>query len=187
MVLTLSFITASPLRNHWGVQLFQFLPLWIAAVWHHKKFLQLKTLLPAAVLIHCLGLTYYAVKQSDPEAVLATRRADSAYPAQKMADAALAHWRSATQCPLKIVAGDFEAGLVSAFIKSSPTVSTSPIATPWVSAGDLENLGALYVFDSSTALPADVLLKTNWIMATAKNGKEKYVQFAVRLPRKACD
>ena len=186
VVLALSFITGSPLRNHWGVQLLQFLPLWIAATWHQRKFLQPKTLVLAAVLVHGLGLTYYAFRQSDPDLVLATRRADSAYPARKMSDAALAHWKSATTCPLKIVVGDFEAGLVSVFSKDFPAVFISASATPWVSNADLETHGALYVSDSTTALPQDALFKTNWTMATAKNGTQKYMQFAVRLPRTPC-
>jgi hypothetical protein len=185
-VLALSFTTGSPLRNHWGVQLFQFLPLWIATFWHHQQFLQLKNLIPATVLVHCLGLTYYALKQNDPEEVLATRRADSAYPAQKLSTAALSHWKSATNCPLKIVVGDFEAGLVSVFAKDFPVVSTSPIATPWVTDTALGTSGALYVLDSNTTLPANALLKTNWTIATGKNGTQKYVQFAVRLPAESC-
>ena len=186
VVLALSFMTGSPLRNHWGVQLFQFLPLGIATFWHRRQFLQLRNLIPAAVFVHCLGLTYYALKQNDPEAVLATRRADSAYPAQKLSNAALAHWKSATNCPLKIVVGDFEAGLVSAFTKDFPVVSTSPIATPWVTDTTLRTSGALYVFDSNKPLPANALLKTNWTIATDKNGIQKYVQFGVRLPEKSC-
>jgi len=186
VVLALSFITGSPLRNHWGVQLFQFLPLLIAVCWQHRKFLQPQTLIIAALLVHGLGFTYYAFKQMNPEAVLSTRRADSAYPAQKMSDAALAHWKSATACPLKIVVGDFEAGLVSAFSEEFPAIFTTPIATPWVSNADLDNYGALYVFDSNTVLPQDALFKTNWTLATAKSGIPKHVQFAIRLPRSAC-
>ena len=186
VVLALSFITGSPLRNHWGVQLLQFLPLWIAVHWHQRKSLQLKTLALAAVLVHGMGLTYYALKQSDPEAVLAARRADSAYPARKMSDAALAHWKSVTACSLKIVAGDFEAGLVSAFSKDFPAVLIASIATPWVTTADLETYGALYVLDSTTVLPQGALFKTNWTMATAKDGTKKYLQFAVRLPRTPC-
>jgi hypothetical protein len=186
VVLSLSFVTGSPLRNHWGVQLFQFLPLWIAVCWQHRKFLQPQMLVMAALVVHGLGLTYYAFKQNNPEAVLAARRADSAYPAQKMSDAALAYWNSATSCPLKIVVGDFEAGLVSAFSKDFPAVFTAESATPWLTQADLQNYGALYVFDSATTLPKEALMKTNWTMATAKDGTKKYLQFAVRLPRTAC-
>ena len=185
-VLAFSIVTGNPLRNHWGVQLFQFFPLWIAAYCQNRKFLQPKPLVIAAILVHGLGLSYYAIKQSDPEAVLATRRADSAYPARKMADAALGLWNSATSCPLKIVAGDFEAGLVSAFSKGFPMIWTTPVETPWLSQADVVNLGALYVYDSMTALPADVILKTNWPLANAKDGTQKYVQLAVRLPSQSC-
>ena len=186
VVLTLSFVTGSQLRNHWGVQLFQFLPLWIAVYWQRRQFLQPKTLLVAAVLVHCLGMTYYVFKQSDPDAVLAERRADSAYPGQKMSAAATAHWKSATTCPLKIIVGDFEAGMVSAFSKDYPAVFIGTTATPWVSSADLERHGALYVLNSSVVLPQDALFKSNWTIAKSKDGNTKYVQFAVRLPRTPC-
>ena len=186
VVLALSFVTGSPLRNHWGVQLLQFFPLWIAVHWQRRQFLQPKTLAVAAVLVHCIGMTYYVFKQSDPDAVLAARRADSSYPGQKMSDAATAYWKSATACPLKIVVGDFEAGLVSAFSKDYPAVFIGPTATPWVSSADLETHGALYVLNSSVALPQDASYKANWTLAKSKNGDTKHVQFAVRLPRATC-
>ena len=185
VVLTLSMVTGSPLRNHWGVQLFQFLPLWIAARWHTHRFLQLKPLVFCALLMHALGFTYYAIKQSNKDAVLAERRADSSYPAQKMSDAAVAHWNSVTSCPLKVVVGDFEAGLVSAFSKQFPPVFMSNTATPWVGDADVQRHGALYVLSSSETVPKD-LSPLNWPLASAKNGASKYVQFAVRLPLTPC-
>ena len=186
VVLTLSFVTGSPLRNHWGVQLFQFLPLWVAARWHTHRFLQLKPLVVCALLMHAVGLTYYAVKQNADGAVLADRRADSSYPAQKMSDAAVAHWKSATACPLKLVAGDFEAGLVSAFSKEFPPVFINRTATPWISEADLQKFGTLYVLTSSQVMPPDAAPAFKWTIATSKNGTVKQVQFGVRLPSKPC-
>lgn len=186
VLLVLSVLTGSQLRNHWGVQLFQFLPLWVAWTWRKQRFLDAKYLLIAAALMHCLGFTYYALRQSDPYAVLAERRADSAYPAQKMSDAAVAHWRAATQCPLRIVAGDFEAGLVSAFSGEFPAVFIGTSATPWVTEADQEKYGVLYVFDSAVILPAAVMSVSNWTIGTFKDGTKKFVQFAVRLPASSC-
>ena len=186
IVLMLSLVTGSPLRNHWGVQLFQFFPLWVATKWQGYRFLQLKPLLICALLVHGLGLIYYAIKQSSADAVLASRRADSSYPAQKMSDAAVAHWKSATQCPLKLVVGDFEAGLVSAFSKEFPAVFINRVATPWIAEADLQKYGALYVLSSSDAMPKDAMRPINLTLATAKNSETKYIQFGIRLPSKPC-
>ena len=186
-LLVLSLLTGSQLRNHWGVQLFQFLPLWVAWTWRKQGFLEAKYLLIAAALMYLLGFTYYAFRQSDASTVLAERRADSAYPAQKMSAAAIEHWRAATQCPLRIVAGDFEAGLVSAFSAEFPAVFISPSATPWIRETDQKKFGVLYVFNSTTALPPDATSVSNWTIAQFKDGKKKYIQFGVRLPARSCE
>ncbi|WP_421955367.1 ArnT family glycosyltransferase [Polaromonas sp.] len=186
VLLAASLLTGSALRNHWGVQLFQFFSIWVAWRWRNSTALNPRNLMVAALLVHALGLTYYAIKQSNPDAVLADRRADSAYPAQKISDAAVAHWKRATDCPLRIIVGDFEAGLTSAYSKEAPVVFTSPMATPWVKPGELEQYGALYVFDKGTALPADVTAVMQWPLVSGAAGNEKYVQFAVRLPKRVC-
>ena len=185
-LIMVSVLSGSALRNHWGVQLFQFLAIWMAWRWRHSTFLNLRTLVVAAMLVHAAGFVYYAVKQSDANAVLADRRADSSYPGQRMSDAAIAHWKRFSHCPLRIVAGDFEAGLVSAYAKESPTVFTAPIATPWVKESDIARDGALYVFDSNTALPATVAQPIRWSLRPNAQLGEKYVQFAVRLPASPC-
>ena len=186
-VLALSLVSGSALRNHWGIQLFQFFSLWVAWRWRQHPVLGLRNLIAAALVAHSAGFIYYAVKQSDPNAALAERRADSSYPAQRMSDAAVAHWKSLSNCPLRIVAGDFEAGLVSAYSKETPVVFTGPVATPWLSSAEITQHGALYVFDNNTALPADVTAATRWYLSKDAAQNKKYVQFAVRLPAKACN
>ncbi|MES2361116.1 MAG: glycosyltransferase family 39 protein [Pseudomonadota bacterium] len=181
-----SLVSGSALRNHWGVQLFQFFSIWLAWRWRSSAVLSPRKLMLVALLVHALGFGYYAIKQGNPDAVLADRRADSAYPAQKMSDAAVAHWQRATSCPLRIVAGDFEAGLASAYSKDAPVVFTGPTATPWVSPEELAQYGALYVFDKDTALPPDATAAMRWPLVSGTAGNTKYVQFAVRLPAKAC-
>lgn len=183
-VMALSLLTGSALRNHWGVQLFQFLSIWIAWRWRDRAVLRLATLMAVALLVHTIGFAYYVVKQSDPSAVLAERRADSAYPAQRLSDAAVAHWAQATHCPLRIVVGDFEAGLVSVYARQFPVVFTGAVETPWVTPEQLNREGALYVLDQNTALPADVTAPLRWSLVSGS--PEKYVQFALRLPAKAC-
>ena len=186
LLVVMSLITGSVLRNHWGVQIFQFLSMWIAWRWRMSPALRLKNLMASALLVHAIGFTYYAIKQSDPSNVLSERRADSAYPARRLSDAAIAHWKSLTACPLRIVAGDFEAGLVSAFSKEYPVVYTSSLATPWVDPADVLKYGALYVLDQNAGAPPDATPVVRWPLASGPAGLTKYVQFAVRLPGVAC-
>ena len=182
-----SLISGSQLRNHWGVQVFQFLPLWVA--WHYRRVaaLKLTILIPIAIAIHAVGFTYYAIKQSDPDAVQAERRADSAYPAREMANAALAHWKLQTSCPLKIIAGDFEAGLASAFMNEFPLVYSGPEATPWVKPEQIRQNGMLYLVDMNSSLPSDATAIKKWFLNPAKAGNGKYVQFAAKLPASPCN
>lgn len=184
-LILVSLLSGSALRNHWGVQLFQFLSIWIAWRWRASAIWDLRRLVTAAVLVHAAGFLYYAIKQSDETAALADRRADSSYPGQRMSDAAIAHWKRFSNCPVRIVAGDFEAGLVSAYAKGSPVVFTAAVATPWVGEADIERYGALYVFDRNTTLPANVLQTIKWSLSSGVQN-DKYVQFAVRLPASPC-
>lgn len=181
-----SLIIGSQLRNHWGVQLFQFLSLWIAWRWQGHHVLRLAILIPATLVIHSVGFIYYAVKQSDTNAVQADRRADSAYPGRKMADAALAHWQLQTACPLEIVGGDFEAGLASAFMKNFPSVYSGTEATPWVQPEQIRQKGVLYILDMNAALPPDLIAINKWYLSPSSPSSGKYIQFAVKLPANPC-
>jgi 4-amino-4-deoxy-L-arabinose transferase-like glycosyltransferase len=181
-----SLATGSQLRNHWGVQLFQFLPIWIAWRWRNSNTLKLTLLIPLALAAQAAGFTYYAVKQSQPDAAQAERRADSSYPARNMASAALAHWKQQTSCPLKIIGGDFEAGLVSAFVKEFPVVYSGPEATPWVTADQINQHGIMYVVDMNTPLAPDAVAAKKWYFNAALPSSGKYIQLAVKLPAAEC-
>lgn len=187
LLVVASLISGSQLRNHWGVQLFQFLPLWIAWRYRRNGAFKPRILIPVAIAFHALGLAYYAIKQSVPNAVQSERRADSAYPARDMAHAALAHWRSQTNCPLKIIGGDFEAGLVSAFTKEFPSVYSSAEATPWIRPEQIQKHGILYVLDMNTAMPTDAVPVTRWFLSPGTPSSGKYVQLAVKLPERPCN
>ena len=186
ILLITSLMTGSQLRNHWGVQLFQFLPLWLTWRFRRSTALRLTVLIPVAVAIHAAGFAYIAIKQSDLAAVQSERRADSGYPAEAMASAALAHWRKQTSCPLKIVAGDFEAGLVSAFLENFPLVYSGAEATPWIKQEQIRQHGMLYVADISSTLPDKAVATTRWFLNNGSSNSGKYVQLAVLLPVNPC-
>lgn len=187
LILVLSSLaTGSQLRNHWGVQLFQFLPIWIAWRLRNSDTFKLTRLIPVALAVHAIGFAYYAGEQSTPDAAQAERRADSAYPARDMAKAALSHWKQQTACPLKIIGGDFEAGLVSAFIKEFPVVYSGPEATPWVKRQDIQQQGILYVVDMNTALAPDAVAAKKWYLNPSLPSSGKYIQLAVVLPASKC-
>ncbi len=187
ILLITSLISGSQLRNHWGVQLFQFLSLWLAWRCRGSKALRLTVLIPVAIAIHAAGFVYIAIKQSDPSSVQSERRQDSSYPAEAMASAALAHWRVQTSCPLKIVGGDFEAGLVSAFLTTFPMVYSGAEATPWIKQEQIRQHGMLLVADMNTKLPASATAITRWFLDGSASHSGKYVQFALLPPANSCN
>ena len=143
------------LRNHWGVQTMQFFGLWLAAVWQRREPIALRRLVGVAIVLHAVGLGIYAWEQSDSEAMSESRRMDTMYPAQRLADAALADWHAVTACPLRYVAGDpFEAGLVSMYSGGFPAVYESDTTTPWIDRSDLLRRGAVHVLNDRRPPPA---------------------------------
>lgn len=177
------------LRNHWGVQVLQFFPLWMVMAWDRRIAIDLKALVVVAVAVQALSLTYYAVEHRDPNAVLSNRRIDTAYPARRLARTAVAHWASATNCPLHYVEGSvFDAGLVSLYSGGHVQVFDSDHATPWVRAEDLQRDGALFVLDQGDPVPPGVtnllafdLVPTNRLGLTGKT-----LTLGVRLPAHRC-
>ena len=145
------------LRNHWGVQALQFFSIWLAWRWDRWRRIDLTRLVGAALLVHALSLAWYAVEHRDPAAMLTSRRFDTMYPARRLARAAVAHWREASDCPLRYVAGSgFDAGLVSLYSGGKLEVFDTESATPWVHPDDLRRRGALYVLDQTDAVPPGV-------------------------------
>ena len=145
------------LRNHWGVQALQFLPLWLAACWQRRAAIDLRRLVWVALIVQGLGLISYAVEHEDLNRVLSARRIDTMYPAKRLAHAAVAHWADSTHCPLRFVAGSvFDAGLVALYSGGRLEVFDTASATPWVRLDDLQQRGVLYVLDEGEALPEGV-------------------------------
>ncbi len=186
LVVLASLLTGGVLRNHWGVQLCQFFCLWLAWRWQSSPALALPRLLWLAACVHLLGFAYYAHKQSNPLAAQAQSRADAAYPARAMAQAGLALWDGTTNCPLRNVAGDFEAALVSIYSGRNPVVYGDAVSTPWVTARALQAQGALYVVAQEADLPPGLVGKRAWALNAALAPQGKQVWLAVQLPAQPC-
>jgi hypothetical protein len=177
------------LRNHWGVQTFQFLCLWLAYRWDRGTPIDLRRLLQVALLVQGVSLAIYAAEHRDPHGLISKRRIDTMYPAQRIADAAAAHWRESTNCPLRYVGGDvFIAGMASLYSPVHPQVFDSPAATPWVSTAALERDGMLYVVDEDDTLPAGVQPPKvfNLVLDEQVHKLAKTIRFAVKLPAAPC-
>ena len=189
VLLAMALLGGVSLRNHWGVQALQFFPLWIAVVWDRRISIDLGKLVCAALAVQALSLTLYAVEHRDPNAVLASRRIDTAYPGQRLARTAVAHWATATTCPLHYVEGSmFDAGLVSLYSGGKVQVFDSDRATPWVRAEDLQRDGALFVLDEGDAVPAGVTNLMVFDLAPgASSGRPgKSLTLGVRMPGRPC-
>jgi Dolichyl-phosphate-mannose-protein mannosyltransferase len=191
-LLLLALVVGVHLRNQWGLQILQFAPLCLASWMCRRESVHIARLAVAALAIHTANMGLQAFKQHDTQAMASQRRLDTMFPAQKMADAGAALWRSATACPLQLVAGDFEAGLVSLYAGRSegffPAIHTNSIATPWITAEQLLLKGALWVLPDQQQLPPGlVAIKTLYLGAdeVAHQG-HRSVTFAVQLPAQPC-
>jgi hypothetical protein len=178
------------LRNHWGVQGLQFFCLWLAYRWDSRSPIDLRRLVWVALLVHGASLAWYATEHDDPTRVLSNRRIDTMYPARRLARAAVAHWSANTDCPLRYVAGtSFDAGLVSLYSNGRLEVFDSASATPWVSPGDLQSRGALYVLDAKDAVPAGVtnVISFDLVRGDPHGLPAKTIRLGLLMPRQSCD
>ena len=177
------------LRNHWGVQALQFLPIWLAWRWDRHSPIDLRRLVGVALLLHAAGLVGYAVEHSDPSALSSRRRIDTMYPARRLAQAAVEHWTRSTLCPLHYVAGTvFDAGLVSLYSGGNLAVFDTASATPWVHPDDLEREGALYVLEGDDPVPANVthLIAFDLIPGDRHRPAARNIRIGLLLPRLPC-
>lgn len=111
------------------------------------------------------------------------------YPAQRIADAALAHWSARTDCPLRFVSGDpFIAGMVSLHIDQHPKVYDIPAATPWIAPERLARDGVLYVVDEDDVLPAGLEVPEMFALVLDERAKRlpKTIRFAAHPPAQPC-
>lgn len=153
----MALVAGVSLRNHWGVQALQFLPIWLALRWDRRTPIDLRRLVGVALAIHAAGLVGYGVEHNDLSAVSSSRRIDTMYPARRLAQVAVKHWTASTSCALHYVAGTvFDSGLVSLYSGGNLVVFDTALATPWVRLDDLRREGALYVLDGDDPVPAGV-------------------------------
>ena len=177
------------LRNHWGVQTLQFLPLWLAWRWERAAPVDLRRLVWVALLVHGLSLAFYAFEHRDPRAAAADRRNDTMYPARRLAAAALAHWAANTNCPVHYVAGTgFDAGLVALYSGGRLKMFESALATPWVPLDDLKRRGALVVLDAGDTVPEGVtkLVPFDLAPGLASGATTRVIRLGVILPAQPC-
>ena len=185
----MALLAGASLRNHWGVQALQFFAIWLAWRWDRRWRIDLARLVCVALAVHAASLVWYASEHSDPTTVLTSRRIDTMYPARRLARTAVAHWASATNCPLRFVEGSvFDTGLVSLYSGGSIQVFDSDRATPWVRAEDLQRDGALFVLDEGDAVPPGVAnLRVFDLAPKNRRGlKSKTLTLGVRLPAEPC-
>jgi 4-amino-4-deoxy-L-arabinose transferase-like glycosyltransferase len=187
-LLLLPLVAGINLRNHWGVQTFQFFALWLAWRWQRRWPIRLGQLAVVALLLHAVSMVVYVTEVRGPQAMAAARRIDNAFPGRRMADAALVQWRSVTNCPLRYVAGDFEAGLVSAYSQSSPVVFVSAAASPWVDQTDLRQRGAMYAVPALADLPPGTVAVRDLDLSPEASPVPgaRHVVLGVQAPAAAC-
>lgn len=148
------------LESHWGLQTFQFLPLWIA--WRFRSSLlrpSLQQWMIAAFAVHAIGMAFYwhSTRTGGEQAMV--KNADRAFLAQALAARVLTDWRASTGCPLKYIVGPaFEAGSIALYSGHDPVVleDGDHAKSPWVDLDDLAAAGAVQVRQRLDQLPAGV-------------------------------
>ena len=177
------------LRNHWGVQTFQFVSLWIAWRWQRRGgAVDLTRLARVVLALHLTMLALYAVQQRQPRALDGARRLDTLYPAHALAQAATAEWRAATACPLRFVAGDsFLAGLAALYAGEGAVVYGDAASTPWVDPATLARAGFVVLAERREDLPAGVSRQATFTLrAPGAAAGGRTVFFGIVAPRAAC-
>lgn len=135
-------------QKMWGVHMLLFLPL--ALAWRigkarpHGTLALRAALAGAAISIATMG--YVASESLEDAPRLHLHSPDRWVPAEQIAHAALADWRAATDCPLRLVTGNsFPAGLVSIYSGEYPAVLEDGdfAKSPWITPQQLHDWGAL--------------------------------------------
>lgn len=185
----MALVVGVSLRNHWGVQGLQFLGLWLAWRWQRKRPIDLHRLTVVTLAVHALNLGWYAIEHRAWNVAAYESRFDTLYPARRMAYAAVQHWTSQTDCPLRYIAGTaFDAGLVSLYSGGRLQVFDSESATPWVHPDEFRERGALYVLDAGDSVPDGVVSVISFNLAPPDLAVQdgKIIRIGVRLPLRTC-
>jgi 4-amino-4-deoxy-L-arabinose transferase-like glycosyltransferase len=176
------------LQNHWGYQALQFAGLWLA--W------RVRPLAPSAgpawiiltVALHAIFLTI-AIVTVGPVVGDVTRRLDSRYPAQEIADAVRRDWKDVTLCPLALVVGPtFEAGMIALYGGDGARVLEDGdfSKSPWISVEDVARTGAVYVATDLHALPTEgVALVTTFDVSAVTPAPKTHIYWAI-VPPETC-
>lgn len=152
----LSLITGMKLMNHWGMAIFLFLPLALAALIQEASGSNIKITLRRYVVLQLLSLSIFALSRMNQHGAESTKRDDLSFPAKAIAFEVLQSWTEKTQCPLKFISGPaFEAGIVSVYSGSNAVVleNGSFDRSPWVNREDFERRGAVLI---SKELPSNM-------------------------------
>jgi 4-amino-4-deoxy-L-arabinose transferase-like glycosyltransferase len=189
VVLLMALAGGVTLRNHWGVQVLQFACLPLAMWLCQRRKCQLVRFVTVVCVVHGVALGLYSHKQNDPQAMMSLhRRLDTLYPAKMMSQAALAQWVSVSRCDWRYVVGDYEAGLVGLYASAAPAVYVNPQATPWITAAQLKQHGAVYVVTSAADLPTDVVATRELFLTPDGHTQPGFssIFLGVALPALAC-
>jgi 4-amino-4-deoxy-L-arabinose transferase-like glycosyltransferase len=178
-------------QKYWGLQTLQFFPLLLAwLLERRRRRFQVAKAAALCIAISLGGTSYYAVESVDRDALRKLHSMDRIWPAKELAAAALADWRSVTNCPLKYVVGPaLPAGLVSVYSGVYPAVleNNDPRKSPWIDAADLQDAGAIAI---TGPLPIDQPLAPGAhgfeVPAKQSEGGVARVQWRILAPRGVC-
>ena len=176
------------LRNHWGVQMFQFASLWIAWRWQRRAAIDLRRLAWIVAALHAVLLVAYAVQHLSVRIPDDGRhRLDTIYPAQGLARAVAAEWQAAAEgCPLRYVGGSvYPAGLAALYGATGAEVYESRVATPWIDSERLARSGRVVVADSRADVPAAATRVRQYAYGTVEEPRAGRTFYIAAIPPSA--
>lgn len=179
------------LRDMWGMPMFTMSGLFLVMVIGREWSAELtKRAYQTAIGIIVVVAIGYGI--SVPIRLHSGDRPRVGWPMAEIARLSNTAWTKNTHVPLEVVSGPmWLAGLVSAGAPDHPHVvyDGSLDLSPWITAGEMNESGVLYVWEGSKApssLPAsgDITARGNFIIKDATSG-DIVIGYAVQPPRKA--
>jgi 4-amino-4-deoxy-L-arabinose transferase-like glycosyltransferase len=173
------------LQNHWGYQALQFAGLFFA--WYLKRYIDdTKSIwLLLLLAVHSVALALVLQSATRGPLLTSSARQDSRYPAQQLADAVRRDWQDDTSCPLAFVVGPpLEAGAVSVYNGGTAAVLEDGdfAKSPWISAADVERLGAVYVALERARLPSRRVTRVGSLDVSVAYPTQSHVYWAIVPP-----
>ena len=180
------------LEAQWGLQTFQFMPLFIA--WRLAIVLPqepVRYVVRLVLVVQLILAGFFAWSVLQPSLSIWKGVRERNFPAAWVAKEATRPWTLATHCPLMYVVGpSFEATIVSAYSGYNPAVLEDGDfkKAPWITFELLKQHGAVYLAFKDKQLPAEASMRGQLTLPARLNDQQPASQlfWGLVLPQMPC-